>query len=436
MRRSRGRGQGLVVEEARGPAHRAGLRAGDCIVALNGGTAEDVLDLEMAAADGVLWVRVVRDGHPLDLAVRPGAREGHGIALAHGIGTRPRVCRNACRFCFVDQLPTGLRAGLYVKDDDYRLSFLHGTFITLTNLSAADVGRIVALRLSPLYVSLHAWDDETRVALMGAPARGSVDVLRQLLAAGLEVHVQIVLCPGWNDGSILKETVQRLADAGVQDVGIVPVSLAVEGDLRRVGRTDADVVVGAVAALQTRFRDTHGRAFVHAADEFHLLSGRLPPRSDAPLQYENGIGMAAQCLAEADTIAAGAGRGSATTGSDAVRTGKRLRLLGGEIARPVLEEACRRLARGGYACRPFIVGNQLFGPHVTVTGLLGGREILAALRAHPLAPDECLLVPRDVAPSDLARTLDDVPVARLEEACEGRLVLGDGLADAFARLTG
>lgn len=435
MTRSSGRGEGLVVEEARGAARRAGLRAGDCIVVLNGGPAEDVLDLEMAAADGVLWVRAVRDGRPLDLAVRPDPREGHGIALAHGIGTRPRVCRNTCRFCFVDQLPGGLRAGLYVKDDDYRLSFLHGTFITLTNLSSADVERMIALRLAPLYVSLHAWDDEARVALMGTPARRSVEVLRRLLAAGLEIHVQIVLCPGWNDDAVLDESIARLAEAGVEDVGIVPVSLAAEGDLRRVGWTDAATVVETVEAWQARSHVTLGRGFVHAADEIHLLAGRLPPAGDAPLQYENGIGMAAHFLAEVDAVAASSASGPGARTCKTAKAVPQLRLLGGEVARPVLDEACLRLGRAGLACRPFVVGNQLFGPHVTVAGLLGGREILAALATDPLAPGEYLLAPQDVAPADLERTLDDVPLTRLDEACEGRLVLGNGLAEAFARLT-
>ena len=428
MSGARDRREGLVIEEARGAARRAGLRAGDCIVALNDRRPEDVLDLEMAAADDVMRLRVLRQGRTLDLVVRVGGREGHGIALAHGIGARPRECRNACRFCFVDQLPQGLRGGLYVKDDDYRLSFLHGTFITLTNLSPEDVERIAALRLSPLYVSLHAWDDKARVALMGPSARRSVEVLSRLLEDGLEVHVQVVVCPGWNDRAVLADTVVRLAAAGVEDVGLVPVSLATEGDLRRVASSDAETVVATVEEWQKGFRETLGRGFVHAADEFHLLCGRFPPSSDAGLQYENGIGMAAQLLDEARELAAGE--------SLRRRSVPALRLLGGGLVGPVLEEACARLARAGVVCRAFLVANELFGAHVTVTGLLGGRELIAALGADPLAPGEWLLAPRDVAPADLERTLDDVPVAELARACDGRLVLGDGLTGAFATLTG
>ncbi len=172
---------GVLIADARDAAARGGLRAGDRIVGLNGGIPLDVLDVEDAAADGTLWLSVLRDGHPLDLAVTPRPGEWHGISLDHGgLGDDPHTCRNRCRFCFVDQVPAGLRAALSVKDDDYRLSFLHGNFITLTNLSEAELERIEELRLSPLYVSLHAWDDAARVRLMGRAAAGSRAVLERL----------------------------------------------------------------------------------------------------------------------------------------------------------------------------------------------------------------------------------------------------------------
>jgi len=419
----------VTVAAVKDAAERAGLRPGDRIVALNGRRPEDVLDLEIAAADGVMRLRVVRDGRRFGLAVDAGEREWHGISLAHGLGAPPRVCRNDCRFCFVDQLPRGLRPSLYVKDDDYRLSFLQGTFITLTNLSDDDVERIVRLRLSPLYVSLHAWDDDARVALMGRSARPSTRVLQRLAAAGIELHIQVVVCPGWNDGSVLEETVRHLAaEKAVADVGLVPVSLAEEGDLRRVTREDAEAVVELVDVWQARFYERLGRDFVHAADEFHLLGGRLPPSSDAPLQYENGIGMSAHLLAEASTLAAGGVAESSRTPP--------VRLLGGVLAQPVLREASTRLGAAGMRCRPFAVPNALFGAHVTVTGLLGGRDVVAALKADPLGAEEWLVAPRAFAPAGLERTLDDVPVAHLARACGGRLALAESLTDAFATLAG
>jgi putative radical SAM enzyme (TIGR03279 family) len=436
---------GVVVAVASDAALRGGLRAGDRIVELNGTIPLDVLDVEDAAADGTLWLKVLRDGHPLDLVVAPEPGEWHGVSLDQGgLGDAARVCRNRCKFCFVDQVPRGLRAGLSVKDDDYRLSFLHGNFMTLTNLSEPDLERIEELRLSPLFVSLHAWDDAARVRLMGRAAAGSRAVLERLAEAGLELHLQVVLCPGWNDGAVLAETVARTGELeGVVDLGVVPVSLAAEGGLRRVTVADAHGVLHDVAAWQQDFEARRGSAFVHAADEFYLIAGEEPPAGDAPEQYENGVGICAALLAESEAIGA-AWRGDGEAGGEAAedpppRPGADIagvRLLTGTVARPVVERAVATLGAGaGVPLRPFAVENDLFGPHVTVTGLLGGAEVLHALRRDPLARDEWLLAPRVWLPADLGRTLDDVTEEELAAACGGRLVVAESLGEAFARLS-
>ena len=432
-------GASLPVAAVQDAAQRAGLRPGDCIARLNGAAPQDVLDLEMAAADGAVWLTVLRDGHPLDLVVEPRAGEWHGISLGYdGLGAPPRVCRNRCRFCFVDQVPAGLRPALSVKDDDYRLSFLHGNFTTLTNLDEDDLARIVRLRLSPLYVSLHAWDDEARVRLMGRAAAGSRAALERLAAAGLELHLQVVFCPGWNDGRVLAQTVERTAALpGVADLGIVPVSLALEGDLRRVTPDDAAAVLAAIEQWQDRYREERGVAFVHAADEFHLLCGRTPPASDAPEQYENGIGMAASFAEEAAGLASArrSAAGRRRPGAERPRAGA-VRILCGALAEPVIARAAGMLtAAFDLPVRAFPVENRLFGPHVTVTGLLGGKEVLDALHDDSLAQDEWLVAPRVFLPAELGRTLDDVGEDELAAACGGRLALAESLRQAFATLS-
>ena len=433
-------GASLPVAAVGDAAQRAGLRPGDCIARLNGAAPQDVLDLEMAAADGAFRLTVLRDGLPLDIIIEPGVGEWHGISLGYdGLGAPPRVCRNSCRFCFVDQVPAGLRAGLSVKDDDYRLSFLHGNFTTLTNLDEDDFARLVELRLSPLYVSLHAWDDEARVRLMGRAAAGSRAALERLAAAGLELHLQVVFCPGWNDGAVLAQTVERTAALPrVADLGIVPVSLAVEGDLRRVTSRDAAVLLAAVEGWQDRYREERGVAFVHAADELHLLCGRTPPVSDAPEQYENGIGMAALFAEEAAGLV-GERRGAAGRRRAAAvrpRAGA-VRILCGALAAPVVAGAAEMLAEAfDLPVCAFAVENRLFGQHVTVTGLLGGREVLDALRDAPLASGEWLVAPRVFLPSELGRTLDDIGEDEVAAACGGRLALADSLRQAFATLSG
>jgi putative radical SAM enzyme (TIGR03279 family) len=432
---------GVSVADARDAAARGGLRAGDRIVGLNGGVPLDVLDVEDAAADGTLWLSVLRAGHPLDLVITPRPGEWHGISLDRGgLGDEPRTCRNACRFCFVDQVPAGLRAALSVKDDDYRLSFLHGNFMTLSNLSEADIERIIELRLSPLYVSLHAWDDAARVRLMGRAAAGSRAVLEQLAAAGLDLHLQVVLCPGWNDGEVLAETVSRTGGLeAATDLGVVPVSLAAEGDLRLVTPDDARAVIVAVEKWQRRFLRQRGSAFVHAADEFYLLAGEDPPAGDAPEQYENGVGISAATVVEAVELAAAWAAQNGDHGAPArpSRAVSGVRLLSGTLARPVVNRVASVLEPvAGAPVRSFAVENALFGPHVTVTGLLGGAEVLDALRHEPLAEGEWLAAPRVWLPADLGRTLDDVTGDELEAACGGRLVVAETLGDAFARLSG
>jgi putative radical SAM enzyme (TIGR03279 family) len=432
---------GVVVADARDAAARGGLLAGDRIVNLNGGVPLDVLDVEDAAADGTLWLSVLRDGHPLDLVVTPKAGEWHGISLDRGgLGDDPRTCRNACRFCFVDQVPAGLRAALSVKDDDYRLSFLHGNFMTLTNLREPDIARIEDLRLSPLFVSLHAWDDAARVRLMGRAAAGSREVLERLAHAGLELHLQVVLCPGWNDGDVLAETVRRTGQLdAVADLGVVPVSLAAEGDLRRVTAEDAQATITAVEDWQRDFVARRGEAFVHAADEFYLLAGAEPPAGAASEQYENGVGISAALHAEAETLARAWKRGEPAGEDTPLRppagvTG--VRLLTGTLARPVLERAGGLLGgAAGLPVRPLVAQNRVFGPHVTVTGLLGGADVLDALRRDPLAAGEWLFAPRTWLPAELGCTLDDVAEGAIEAACGGRLVVAETLSDAFARLS-
>ena len=304
-----------------------------------------------------------------------------------------------------------------------------------------DLARIEELRLSPLYVSMHAWDDEARVRLMGRAARGTRAALERLAGAGVELHLQIVLCPGWNDGDVLAGTVAGAAGLeSVRDVGIVPVSLAAESDLRRVSAADAGAVLAAVESWQARFSREVGVAFVHAADEFHLLCGRFPPPGDAPEQYENGVGMSAALLEEARELADGWALGGRKAGAGDVRRPKAsvraLRLLTGTLAVPVVTAVGDVLEHAAtLPVRSFAVRNRLFGAHVTVTGLLGGREVLRALRDEPLAAGEWLVAPRSFLPAGLARTLDDVGEDELAAACGGRLVLAGSLVEAFATLS-
>ena len=245
------------------------------------------------------------------------------------------------------------------------------------------------------------------------------------MRAGIESHLQIVLCPGVNDGTVLVETLTRLAEVeAVADVGVVPVSLADERSLRRVTAADAEAAIAVVEFLQESCLVSRGRRFAQAADELYLHAGRLPPASDAPEQYENGIGIAADFIREAADVRLPRGVGVA--------------LLGGILARRPLEAAAKVMTHGradkgsDAAARPYIVANEVFGAHVTVTGLLGGHEVVRRLGEQPLAAGEWLLAPRSFLPQDVGMTVDDLDEAALRAACGGRFALGETLAAALA----
>ena len=316
-----------------------------------------------------------------------------------------------------------------MRDDDYRLSFLQGTFVTLTNVDEHDLERIAALRLSPLFVSLHAWDDDVRARLMGASSRVARDRLAWLAAHGIEMHVQIVLCPGINDGAVLRETVTRLLGLASAPDDAAPTRRPATtacrrradggraagwstwascpsrwrgagGDLRRVTPADAAARARPGGRAQAAATAAVGRRFVHAADELYLRPARCRPPATLPPSTRTASASAPRCWPTPTELAI-------------APASPPLALLGGTASAPVLAEAARRLdARTGAAVRPFIVDNALFGPRVTVTGLLGGREVLAALRERPLAAGEWLLAPRTFLPAELGRTLDDVTESR------------------------
>lgn len=372
----------------------------------------DIIDYQYLLGPGEQDVEVKREGQRFVVRLSLDGSESPGIEFADAVFDRVRVCRNKCPFCFVNQLPRGLRQPFYVKDDDFRLSFLYGNFVTLNNLEPGDINRIAEQRLSPLHVSVHATNPAFRARLMGCSvemAAEGLEKLRRLGEAGIETHAQVVLCPGINDGAVLERTVAELTEKyrGVASVGVVPVALgsnharkiAGEG-FGPVAASDCESLVEAVAAWQEDFRARHGSGFVYAADEFYLMAGLpLPPEADYDgyPQYENGIGIAASFLEEGEgeigrRLGAGGVAGGGRFSGEEPRG--RVFLLSGALAEPVVAEVCRRLKdRRGGDFLPLAAENRLFGPHVTVTGLLGCRDIASAATAAGLASGDLLLIP-------------------------------------------
>ena len=269
------------------PAARAGLLPGDEIVAMNGQAPRDVIEYQLLADEADVELEVRRGG--LDLTVDVAKREGEplGVEVHSALFDQVRTCDNHCEFCFIYQLPKGMRPSLYLKDDDYRLSFLYGNFTTLTRFTEADLERVVTEGLRPLYVSIHATDPEVRARML-RNRRGATSLrwLRALLDHGIEVHGQVVVCPGVNDGAVLDDTLAGVLDEYPELASLCVVPLGVsryntEAAMRPHTRAEAAAVVDTVERWQERFLDVLGRRLVFAADEYYLLADRPFPALDA-----------------------------------------------------------------------------------------------------------------------------------------------------------
>src|SRR5262245_49959540 len=273
-------GVAVAAVRPRTPASRAGLAPGDRIVAINGAPLRDVIDFHFHSGAARLALRVEREGRSRTAVLHRGGPD-LGLELEAPRPSEISTCANKCVFCFIHQLPRGMRKSLYVKDDDFRLSFLHGNYITLTDLEEPELVRIEQQRLSPLYVSVHATDPELRHRLLGQPRvkRSLMPIMERLSRAGIVMHAQIVLCPDWNDGAHLDQSVHDLAQLhpGVSTTAVVPVGLTRHRErlpsLRRVTDVEARALITSIATWQRQFMSGLGTRFVFAADELYLQAG-------------------------------------------------------------------------------------------------------------------------------------------------------------------
>src|SRR2546429_4921221 len=291
-----------VVAVAPGsPAASTGILPGDEVLSLNGEAVRDVIRYQLQADEPVVELEVRRGGLEQLVAVEKAAGAPLGVELDSPVFDRVQTCDNHCPFCFIHQLPKGMRRSLYLKDDDYRLSFLYGNFTTLTRFTEADLERVISERLSPLYVSIHATDPDVRAQLL-RNRRGATSLrwLAALLDAGIDVHGQIVVCPGINDGAVLDDTLLGILDRfpRLATVGILPLGVSAyttEPDMPEHTTAAAGAVLDTVGRLQSRFPDALGRRLAFAADEYYVLAGRPFPDADdyeSLPQHENGIRIA------------------------------------------------------------------------------------------------------------------------------------------------
>ncbi len=402
--------QGSLAEEL-------GLVPGDRILEVNGQGLRDIIDLSFAMADEEIELLVEHAGGEQELlAFDKEYDEELGAEFSSPVFDGIRGCGNHCWFCFVDQVAPHMRGSLYVKDDDYRLSFLYGNFITLTNMGEADFRRIEQYHLSPLFVSVHTMNMDLRAAMLDTPRGGAlIGQLDRLEQAGVEYHTQVVLCPGVNDGAELDNTIRQLRERRpqVRSLAIVPVGLTRfrEGchPLSLFDAAGARAVIEQVSRWQRQERQATGEGFVYLADEFYLLAGEPLPGAadyDGFPQLDNGIGLLRNFLEDwARCRAAG-------PIPDPARP-LRLDIVCGTAVAPAFEEILAAVRTERLRLRLVPVENRFFGAGVNVSGLLTGQDILGALTADE-TPRDGVLLPASALRSGEDVFLDDMKLAEME----------------------
>ena len=466
-------GTGGVVAnvEPHSTAAQLGLQIGDVVVAVNGQPMRDVIDYRFAIAEERVAVQVHRDHQPLLFEVEKDADDDLGLEFSEPLWDRLRTCNNKCPFCFLTQMPKGFRKTLYLKDDDYRLSFLYGNFVTLTNLKKDDWQRIGEQRLTPMYVSVHATDPYLRSVLLGKADAGNIIAdIQRLGSMGIDVHTQFVVCPGLNDGEVLRESIEALAALHpvVQSIAAVPVGLtkfrftgkapqsikaaiqvhetaewidtnwerqpiweaerpvagqssradigfcARSGDniisdipLRTFQPDEAARVIDLLEPYQARFRDELGYGLVYPSDEFYLLARRPVPTADV---YEG-----------ADQIENGVGMVRKFQDDwehvrhrlpPRSRGSKRVIVVTGTLAEPVLRPVVERISRiPGMQAELKVVRNDFFGEMVTVAGLLTAADVIA--QVAPLGPADLVILPKVMFDFKGERTIDEYSPERI-----------------------
>lgn len=407
-------------------AEAAGIRPGMHILAVNGHGLRDAVDFQFYAAEERVELAVDDGGTPRLVVIEKDPDEDIGIAFDAATFDGTRLCTNNCFFCFLKGLPKGLRRTLYVKDDDYRLSFLHGNFVTLTNLTEDDWARLAEQRLSPLNISVHATEPALRRKMLGcAEEHDIVAEIRRLGDLGIRCHTQIVLCPGVNDGPHLERSVHDLAALypTVQTISIVPVGATMYYEERQAlrGRDDhadacrpeyARALIKTIRPWQRALRRRYGATIVHLADEYYLTAGERVPGAiiyDGFDQYENGVGMTRCLIDDCRRILRLAVRRGATFDP------RRVTIACGTLIAPTM----RALAREAEAITEVRfdvvpVENTLFGSRINASGLLGAGDIIGALRQT--TPGDLVFLPRSALDYFGRHFLDDGTPVDVERA--------------------
>lgn len=416
------------------PAAAAGIRAGWKLLGIDDRPITDIIDYKIMEADESLTLLVLNGrGYLRRIKIVKPPGTALGLSFEHPTISPIRSCGNRCIFCFIDQNPPGMRPALYLKDDDYRMSFLYGNFITLNRDSESDIKRIISLHLSPLYVSVHATDPVLRRKIFGTKnADRGLANLKKLVRGGIRVHAQVVLCPGYNSGKALRRTIKDLARMGpnLLSIALVPVGLtghrANLPPIKGFSGEEACALMNDLKTMQEFFLQRRGTRFVYAADELYLLAGEPFPADgdyEGYPQLENGVGLARLFLDELEDLNPFGFKNQGVKPNLTVVTGK--------AAAPLLEQAVNKIHSCGAArIKMAIVPNIFFGERVSVSGLLTGADIMAALEGKD--PGDAVIIAGNLLKDQSSRFLDDMNVGELEKKLGVPLLTASGPREMYA----
>lgn len=424
---------GLLITgvEEQSIGEELGLKPGDKLVAINNQPVRDILDYRFLCAAEELVARVItQTGEEWELEIEKEYEEDLGLDFGeHSFGPTRR-CHNRCLFCFVDQMAPKMRETLYIKDDDYRLSFWQGNFVTLTNVKEAELQRIIEQRLGPLYISVHTTNPELRVRMLNNRFAGKImEQLKALAQAGITMHTQVVLCPDINDGPELKRTIEDLASLWpeVQSMAVVPVGVTKyrEGlyNLRTFTPEEAGQVIELVESYQEEFMERYDYPFVFASDEFYVMAGKTIPATekygDFP-QTENGVGLARLFLDQWEAVK--------DELPESLPFNRIVTLVTGTSGAAILQQVVDRLNQiKGLQVHLAVVKNHFFGETVTVTGLLTAGDIINALKDKNLG--DALILPSVMLREGEEVFLDDLTVSDVAKQLQVKVEVVDGPID-------
>ncbi len=410
----------IVAVEPDSIAEECGLEPGDCIVKINDNIIQDIFDYQFFMLDEYLEVLVqTKDGEECLLEIEKDEEEDLGVTFKESLMDEYHSCRNKCIFCFIDQMPPGMRKSLYFKDDDSRLSFLQGNYITLTNMSDEDVNRIIKYNLSPINISVHATNPKLRCQMLSNRFAGDIlDKIRRFYDAGITMNSQIVLCKGYNDGQELDRSIKELGEfiPYMNSISVVPVGLTKYrkglAKLTAFDQAEAGQVIDQIERWQKYFMKKHDTRFAHASDEWFIVAGRpFPPAEyyEGYGQIEDGVGMMRLLCDEVEE------RLRELSGDHRVKT---VSIVTGKLAYPTIKELAGAVTEKfpGIEIRVNCILNHFFGEQITVSGLLTGQDIISQLKGIDLGEE--LLLPSNMLKADENIFLDDISLEELEQTLQ------------------